>query len=654
MTQQSNPSVSHDTTPRLVLATGHSAPAVNAVFLSDDKMIASVGYDRSLILWDVETGEMIRKIQSPNPDFMWTGFSPDGTYATSDDTVREGRSWFSRESIWNVVTGVCEVVLRDYVYGVGVSPRGKYLAGSSDVEGECIVLLDYPSQRIVRRLEYHNDGLQTNVVFSRNGTTLAARSYSRIWLYDLCDDDHTRVLEVPSGVLEEEGADSPSIYDVALSADGSLVAGLCDRKVRVWRVDTGEYIATLSSTYYGPGERYAAFSPEGAVLAIGDEDGILTLYDTADWTVRYRVPVHGGWLRSVSFSADGSRLVTAGNDGVVRIVQASTGDVVRSLGWERCGVKAVVFLKDGKTLISGHDDGAIRFWNMETVTLKETIPIGARPVGHITLLPESSLAAIYMRNPNSWDDTEVVLLDLVTREIKESLPGRRFLLAVSPDERLCVTSIDDGSQWLPVELEVRKADSGEVVRTLSEVTGNKEFEHGIASAVFSSDGKTLAVGHWGFTVSLWNVETGERVGRIDVRRDSVGALAFSPDGQTLAVGTDYDSVVQLFSTKTFKEKRRLTEHTDSINSVAFSPDGRVLATASADGTIRLWNPGNGRLLATLVVLPSRDEGVTSDEWVAFTPDGYYTGSENAERFIRWEVDGVLLPGEQFRDGFRRD
>jgi hypothetical protein len=35
------------------------------------------------------------------------------------------------------------------------------------------------------------------------------------------------------------------------------------------------------------------------------------------------------------------------------------------------------------------------------------------------------------------------------------------------------------------------------------------------------------------------------------------------------------------------------------------------------------------------------------------PEGYYTGSENVARFIRWRVDGKLLPAEAYAKEFNR-
>jgi hypothetical protein len=45
--------------------------------------------------------------------------------------------------------------------------------------------------------------------------------------------------------------------------------------------------------------------------------------------------------------------------------------------------------------------------------------------------------------------------------------------------------------------------------------------------------------------------------------------------------------------------RRLTGHTGAVGAMAFTSDGTVLATGAEDGTVRLWNPRTGKVLARL-------------------------------------------------------
>ena len=72
-------------------------------------------------------------------------------------------------------------------------------------------------------------------------------------------------------------------------------------------------------------------------------------------------------------------------------------------------------------------------------------------------------------------------------------------------------------------------------------------------------------------------------------------------------------------------------HTGVIWAVSVSENGGILASASDDQTIKLWNIASGQLLATLFV-------AADNEWICWTPQGFYAASAGGERYIGWQVN----------------
>ncbi len=109
-------------------------------------------------------------------------------------------------------------------------------------------------------------------------------------------------------------------------------------------------------------------------------------------------------------------------------------------------------------------------------------------------------------------------------------------------------------------------------------------------------------------------------------------MAFSPRGRTLA-SASADGTVRLWDVRARRPRGYpLTGHTDAVNAVAFSPDGRTLASASADGTVRLWDVRTRRPRG--YPLTGHTDAVNA---VAFSPDGRTLASGGTDRTVRlWD------------------
>jgi WD40 repeat protein len=85
----------------------------------------------------------------------------------------------------------------------------------------------------------------------------------------------------------------------------------------------------------------------------------------------------------------------------------------------------------------------------------------------------------------------------------------------------------------------------------------------------------------------------------------------------------------------------------------------LAATGHADGSVRLWDTQNKKLLATLIIFPKkRDDApemtnlknpegaalsLENFDWAVWTPDGVYAASPGGEKILRWRDGESVTP-----------
>lgn len=111
--------------------------------------------------------------------------------------------------------------------------------------------------------------------------------------------------------------------------------------------------------------------------------------------------------------------------------------------------------------------------------------------------------------------------------------------------------------------------------------------------------------------------------------------SFSPDGAQLAVA--HSDKVVVFDAASGKALKTLSGHRDPVQCVAFAKDGKTLASGSYDGTVRLWNPANGRMIREIKV---PGDGITDSSVAAvcFSPDGKSLAAGSLEAIFLFRVE----------------
>lgn len=290
------------------------------------------------------------------------GYIKSIAFSPSGDEIISGGGDSVVLKFWDVKSRARIVSLKaniDFVNSIRYSPDGIHLAlGCRDGS---IRIWDAPKRREVSSIPAHASYV-FDVQYNSDGRILASGGYRapsskprreiRIW--DMHDGKELARLDDNPGPF----AFLPSTQSLAIGDENGML--------RVWNVRTRKSETTVPIMSVPIVS--LVVSPDGAHIAIAGEDGTIKLVDVPSYKVRGLVGHRAGQLRSISMAFDrGSRLVAATSDSQLG---TQVWDILSGVLLARgsYGADAVAFSPDGDFLATGSWDSSIRFWSFKSGT----------------------------------------------------------------------------------------------------------------------------------------------------------------------------------------------------------------------------------------------------------------------------------------------
>ncbi len=169
------------------------------------------------------------------------------------------------------------------------------------------------------------------------------------------------------------------VQALAMSPDGARFA-LGGSRLTVWNMSeskpTIDLLEKIAPDQIERPIRSLAISPDGKLLAAGDQSGRLIVWNMQNLQPVYSIAAHEGRLLQLAFSPNSQQLATSSYSGEVRLWKASDGEKIKSLAASKFEITRLVFISDQLLACSGDD---VTLWNVDSGQQSAVLTTGYAP-----------------------------------------------------------------------------------------------------------------------------------------------------------------------------------------------------------------------------------------------------------------------------------
>ena len=395
-------------------------------------------------------------------------------------------------------------------------------------------------------------------------------------------------------------ADAQRMDRVLWAAGGRrLVAVTADYGLRLWDADSAAPIVPDDApSLWDAALTGLAVSPDGARIALGGGAGLVQVRDAEDGRLLADLPPVPFRPDALAF-LPGDRLAIGCGHGcrpgmAARVVHWPSGAVVAGYDALEGLASAALALPDGRVALAGGWRHEIHLWDPGADGPAQVLAGTGAPVLAVALEPEGGGIAWGTAHPCPEEVVCPETFGALERQLPLPQGERRLSVpaAAGPETDLWNRARHTAKPWA-----LRAVSDGRFETAVLQVTGPDGLR-----PLFKRGG----------TDGYYNA-----------------AFSLLPEAGALVTGGG-NGFLGLHRLEDLALTRVLEGHSAEVGALAASEAAGRLLTGSTDQTLKLWNLETGELIASFFF--------TDDDWIVWTPQGYYHASPEGDRLIGWHIN----------------